>query len=277
MNACPSPLALQQLALLTALFRPDHGLDAQLQAAGLRTSDQARRGLQAYRANGHALAERALAGAYPVLCALIGPDSFAALARSLWHAHPPVRGDLAHWGAELPHFVQASESLDQAPYLGDVARTEWALHQAAGAADAWADLPSLALLTQDDPATLGLRLAPGTALITSRYPVVSIVQAHLTQDIDLNEAGRRWRAGVAETALVWRAGLRPQVRDVRSTTEAALLQELLAGASLLGALESACTDPDPDAFDLSAWLMSAVSQGLVLGTTPLSITTESPS
>lgn len=277
MNVHPIPLSLQQQALLAALFRPDHGLDTQLQAAGLRTSDQARRGLLAYRANGHALAERALAGAYPVLSALIGPDSFAALARALWHAHPPVRGDLAHWGAELPHFVQASESLDQAPYLGDVARTEWALHQAAGAADAWADLPSLALLTQDDPATLGLRLAPGTALITSHYPVVSIVQAHLSQDIDLDEAGRRWRAGVAETALVWRAGLRPQVRQVHSTTEAALLRALLASASLLEALETACTDPDPGAFDLSAWLMSVVSEGLVLGATTLPTTTESPS
>lgn len=274
MSGSPSSLALQQQALLAALFRPDQGLDAQLQAACLRTSDQARRGLQAYQANGHALAERSLAGAYPVVCALVGPDSFAALARALWHAHPPVRGDLAHWGAALPHFVQASESLDQVPYLGDVARTEWALHQAAGAADAWADLPSLALLAQDDPAALGLRLAPGTALIASRYPVASIVQAHLTQDIDLDEAGRRWRAGVAETALVWRAGLRPRVRDVHSTTEAVLLRELVAGASLLSALETACTDPDPGAFDLSAWLMSAVSEGLVLGTTPLTPTME---
>jgi len=274
MSGHPIPLALQQQALLAALFRPDHGLDAQLHAAGLRTSGQARRGLQAYRANGHALAERALAGAYPVLSALIGPDSFADLACALWHAHPPVRGDVALWGAALPDFVRASESLDQAPYLGDVARTEWALHRAAAATDAWADLPSLARLTQDDPASLGLRLAPGTSIIASRYPVVSIVQAHLTQDIDLDEAGRRWRDGVAETALVWRAGLRPQVRQVHSAAEEALLRELLSGASLLGALEATCNDPDPAAFDLSGWLMSAVSQGLVLGATTLFPTTE---
>lgn len=277
MNAHPAtPLAQQQQALLQALLaRPGTaGADtahAQLLALLDTPSPQTARGLAAYRANGHALAERALVAAYPVVAALIGGDNFALLARDLWHQHPPHRGDLAQWGDALPGFVQARPQLADVPYLGDVARAEWALHRAAGAADAAPDLPSFARLAQEDPQGLALSLAPGTAVIASRHPVASLVTAHLHGTPSLAEAAQRLQRGQGEHALVWRQGHRPRIAPT-APAAAALVRALLAGADLPQALDAAaaCGAQDaPDAteaaLDFFAWLHAAVTDGLVIG------------
>jgi len=271
-----SSLAQQQQALLQALFvRPGtahaEAAETQLLIQLDVRSPQTTRGLAAYQANGHALAERSLLAVYPVIAALIGGDNFALLARDLWHRHPPRYGDLAQWGDALPDFVRSNAQLDDAPYLSDVARAEWALHRAAGASDAEPDLPSFARLGQEDPQGLALTLAPGTAVIASPYPVASLVTAHLHGTPSLADAAQRLRDGQGEHALVWRQGLRPRIAPLE-TAAAQLVQALLAGADLPQALDAACADADPEAgFDFSTWLTAAVTDGLVIGvhnTTP---------
>ncbi|MBK7003390.1 MAG: putative DNA-binding domain-containing protein [Rhodoferax sp.] len=251
-------LAAQQQALLNALLAWPAD-DAMKEVAAFAHPPSAR-GLKAYQANGHALAERAMQAAYPVLTQLLGEESMGALARAFWHAYPPVRGDVAQWGGGLADFVQASEQLADEPYLADVARVEWALHQAACAADAALDGTSFALLTRHDARALQLRLVPGCSLVESPWPVVSIITAHQNAGStpDLEEAGRRLRAGLAECAVVWRQGLRPQVA-LCSPAEAAFVRAVLAGASLSSALECA----GDLAFNL--WLPAAVQSGLVVG------------
>ena len=240
-------LALQQQTLLGALLLGPGSLaarDAQAQLEGLVLCPSAR-GLAAYRANGHALAERALAAAYPVVAAMVGQDCLDALARTLWHGHPSQHGDIARWGGELPALLALEAQLAEFPYLADVARAEWALHRAAGAPDANADPPSFALLTQQDPGAVTLRLAPG--------------------EPTLSEAADRLRDREAEQALVWRRALRPEVRPCEAG-EAALVDTLLHRQGLVPALDAAlATDPG---FDFSAWLAQAVGDGLVLGACP---------
>lgn len=266
----PPSLALQQQALLRALLGRPGATTADAAATPLldlldARHPQAARGLAAYRANGHALAERALSAAYPVIAALIGGDNFAPLARDLWQRHPPQCGDLAQWGDTLPGFLDTSEQLADVPYLGDVARAEWALHRAAGAADAAPDLPSFARLAQEDPQGLALTLAPGSAVITSPYPVASLVTAHRLGEPGLAVAAQRLREGLGEHALVWRQGLRPRIAAI-APAEAALVQALLAGADLPQALDAACAHATPTgAFDFTAWLSAAVADGLVTG------------
>lgn len=255
-----STLASQQQALLDALFvwPPD---DATNNIA-FYTSNTWLRGLKVYQANGHALAERALQAAYPVLTQLLGQESLCALARAFWHAHPPVRGDLAQWGAELPDFVRASEQLVGEPYLADVATVEWALHLSASAANQEADAASFALLMQRDPSELHLRLAPGCAVVQSAWPVASIVGAHLDHSpghpLDLREVGLRLRAAVAEAAVVWRVDLRPRVRAALPG-EADFMLAQLKGYGLGDALDAA------PALDFNAWLPLAVQTHLLLG------------
>ena len=266
----PTPLAAQQAAMLQALFAAP-GNAARAAATGLlaELSDahhpQTARGLAAYRSNAHASAERALLAAFPVIAALLGDENFAHLARELWHHHPPLRGDLAQWGDALPAFLDQHAQLAGTPYLGDVARAEWALHRAAGAPDTTSDLPSFARLAEEDPQGLTLALAPGTAVIASRFPVASLVTAHLYGAPDLDETGRRLRAGRAEQAVVWRQGLRPRIAPI-GPGAAAFLNALIAGHDLPDALDRAGqTQAADDGFDFGAWLSQAVTDGLVLG------------
>lgn len=262
-------LAQQQQALLQALWQAGHqeAIDAMSRAqltAGRPGPQLWQRGLRAYRSNGHELAQRSLAAAYPVVAQLLGDENFQPLARQLWHGHPPVRGDLAQWGDALPAHIESLPGLsEQEPYLADVARVEWLLHAVAYAADASQDAASFALLADEDPASFTLLLAPGTAWVSSRYPVVSIIRAHLESEPSLEESGRRLRAGLHETALVWRQGFQPRLREA-AAGEAQFVAALRARRSLASALEAA-----PE-LDFEAWLSPAVERGLLLGAALLS-------
>ncbi|MBS3910676.1 MAG: putative DNA-binding domain-containing protein [Hydrogenophaga sp.] len=263
-------LAVQQQALLQGLLaRPGsaQAREAEEHLHGVLDTRhiQAARGLTAYQANGHAMAERALLSAYPVVAALIGADNFALLARDLWHQHPPQRGDLAQWGDALPGFLQHIAQLADVPYLSDVARTEWALHAATGAADAAPDPASFARLAQEAPEGLALTLAPGTAVVCSAYPVASLIGAHRDATPRLDEAARRLRDGQGEHALVWRQGHRVRLQGI-DPSASALLRALLAGADLPQALDAVFAEADgANAFDFSAWLNAAVTDALVTG------------
>lgn len=263
-----SALARQQERLLRALWqaRPEDAarlLEDWADGEGAAAYSRMLRGLRAYRSNGRALAVRALQGAYPVIAQLLGEENFVPLAHRLWLEHPPTRGDVAQWGAALAACIEALPDLARAePYLADVARLEWALHCAASAADPAADTASFALLMERDPAQLTLRLAPATQLLASRWPVASIALAHLEGEPSLEQAGQRLQAGVQETALVWREGLRPRVR-VADAAERPFITALQEQRSLDDALQAA-----PD-LDVQQWLAAAVQSGLVLAALPL--------
>jgi hypothetical protein len=260
-----SALAEQQQALLRALWapRPDDAaasLRGHLDFDGAVGWQRSVRGLRAYRSNGRELAQRALAAAYPGVARLLGDAHVGPLARSLWLAHPPARGDLAQWGGDLPGHIERLPELAQAePHLADVARVEWALHCSATAQDAEADTASFSLLAQRDPATLTLRLSPATTCVESRWPVASLLIALLQPEpVDVDG----WLQRAAETALVWRAGLRPRLRPARAA-EPAFIAALQERRSLLDSLDAA------PGFDLAGWLGDAVHDGLLLAAEPL--------
>lgn len=267
MNPSLTPsLRAQQEALLDALFFSS-GWESSADSSPWSSHPQNHRGMQAYQTNGHAMAERSLRAAYPVIEMMLGSTSFASLARNLWHRHPPERGDLAQWGGALPEFLATSDQLADTPYLADVARVEWAQHLAASAADALPDPASFARLAAEDPMALALTLAPGTALVTSRFPVASLVLAHLHQDPPLSEVAQRLREGASETALVWRQGLRPCIARC-APAPARLMQALLAGENVSASLDAALNGPalpGEAPFDFSAWLHEAVALGQVMG------------
>jgi hypothetical protein len=266
-------LEAQQQALLQALLSPGaQAVDAPLpdglkQFIANNAYPTSGRGLNCYQSNAHAVAERALSAAYPVVTAILSTDSMAQLARALWHTHPPQRGDLTQWGDTLAAFMANSPQLADLPWLADVANVEWALHLAEGAADQWADLTTLALLAEADPDHLTLRLAPGLQVLRHSHAVVAVVQAHrqpdeATQAAALAALGDPWCPQQAEQALVWRVGHQPaQVRAVTETA-ATFLAALQAGLPLLPALDS-CE------LDFATWLPEAVQQGIVLAVKPL--------
>jgi hypothetical protein len=249
-------LAQQQQALVDAILA--WPATNAINSVALYTEDTGARGIKAYQANGHALAQRALQAAYPVVSQLLGEEGFAHLARAVWHAQPPTRGDIAQWGGGLAVFLQDIEQLQDEPYLPDVARVEWALHLCGGAPDVPADLASLALLTTHAPECLQLRMAPGCAVVRSAWPVASIVGAHMDGVPSLQEAGAQLGRNEAQDAVVWRAGLRPRVR-LALGGEVDGVQWLMQGKSLAHALDAA------PALDFGQWLPLAVQSGLALG------------
>lgn len=250
----PPDEAQRQQALLAVLggHAPAAAIGRWLRDSAPRT----RRGLQAYAANAGALAERALAAAFPTIAQLVGEVPFAALARAFWQAQPPSRGDLAQWGDALPGFIAAAPDLAGEPYLADVARLDWAVHRADAAADA-GDAPlGLDQLASADPDQLWLHPAAGTALLTSCHPVATLWLAHRSTAADRFAPVRQALArGAGEHALVWRQGLRAQVSALPEAA-AGFTRAVLSGRPLGPALDAA----DPG-FDFEAWLLPALQQG----------------
>jgi hypothetical protein len=262
-------LEAQQQALLHALLSPGaQAVDAPLPEGLINLianniHPKSGRGLNCYQSNAHAMAERVLSATYPVVTAILSAESMAQLARALWHTHPPLRGDLAQWGDTLAVFMANSPQLANLPWLADVARLEWAIHQARGAADGVTDLSTLARLAQEDPAQLTLRLAPGLQVVHSKFAVVPVLLAHrlpvdLQRDAALAQLGDPWCPSGTEHACVWRVGHQPPEVRVVTDADAHFLTALRAGQPLLDALEG-CD------LDFSVWLPAALQQGVVLG------------
>jgi hypothetical protein len=273
--------AQRQQSLIAALWSADSKALA-IAARSLPCQNQAvaaERGLQAYRANAHAHAARALQAACPTVSALIGEQDFAHLAVEHWLACPPRRGDLAQWGASLGDWLDQHPQLADWPYLGDCARLDWACHVAASAADAHFDAGSLSLLADTDPAHLRLVLKPGVAVVVSAWPIVSIREAHAhpegsaERDLALAQARDALHDGRAENALVARAAFDVSVTAIDAAT-ARWTNELNPGCSLAEALDAIALDsteesrdasqprmPQDRGFDFGAWLAMAITTG----------------
>jgi len=249
--------AQRQRALLRVLL-------GQPIAIGLREQGaRAERGLVAYRANAQAITERALAAAFATVRAMVGEDDFGQLAREFWRAQPPLRGDLGEWGEGFAGWLQVHPAMARWPYLADCARLDFALHRCERAADASLHAASLALLESGDPARLRLELMPGTALIRSAWPIVSIHAAHQLAGDEAERAFEQVREAIAlprgESAFVARDGWRAVVHRL-GEADAGWTQSLLDGRDLARALDDAGT-----AFDFAAWLQGALRHAWLKG------------
>lgn len=210
------------------------------------------RGLQAYRGHAKALAAQTLASVFARMQAALGETEFAAMAWAFWRANPPERGDLGCWGQDLPEFLRDQPGMPA--WLPDLARLEWAAHQAEQALDAELDAASLQWLAELDPTQLSLRLRPGLQLL-------SLVGA----------AAARWPLALASSddehlfALVWRQGWRAEAR-VLDTDQAMFMQGLLQGQCLQETLDQ--TLSAHAGFDFAAWLQAALSEAWLQAVVP---------
>ncbi|MES2089592.1 MAG: putative DNA-binding domain-containing protein [Pseudomonadota bacterium] len=262
--------ARRQAAVLRALWDQPAGAGKAGEACpGWREEGPVlQRGLSAYRGNAAATAERALAAAYSTIRALLGDEAMAVLGSQLWQAHPPSQGDLSRWGQHLPDCLSQVAVLKDWPYLSDCARLDWARHTAEQAQDAVFEPQSLHLLEHADPNELVLQLRPGTRVIPSSWPIVTIWTAHQAGGASgaevaehaLESMRQALSAGQAETAVVWRTHWRAEVYSLPH----AMLTWMNAlstpnpdhPASLATLLEAAPVD-----FNLTDWLTLALRHG----------------
>ena len=226
------------------------------------TRQRALDGVAAYLTNRDAGAQRALAQACPTVQALVGEQDFARLAGDFWCAHPPQRGDLGEWGAALPGWLAARPALASWPWLGDCAQLDLAVHGNERAADASMDVASLARLDADDGARCRLALMPGTALVSSPWPIAHLYEAHRSGPAGALQMSQQSLAalrtalhdGVGEHALVVREGWRAVVHSLDPAT-ARFVRAVLDGACLRDAVHAGGS-----AFDFEHWLALAVGR-----------------
>lgn len=191
-----------------------------------------------YRRSVQANLVRALRSAFPVVRRLVGDAFFDEAARQHAVARPPVCADLNRYGDGFSSFLEGYPHAAALPWLADVARLEWAVHEASMAADGEPpDYAALACLPAAEQAELRFALRPSVRVVRSAYPILAVWEA--------NQADRDGTPGRTEgedRVLVWRdAGL---VRAAPMTPrEADFVDSLGAGQSLGDAVGT----PDWDA------------------------------
>lgn len=166
----PSLLEIQR-GFSAAVFERDNSVLPWVRENGLA----AERRLAIYRNNTFLGLAEALREGFPVVHRLVGTEFFDALARRFVADCPPCSGCLLDYGAEFAGCIEAFAPARSLPYLPDVARLEWAWHEAFHAADAGVfGLADLAALSPEQQAGLHLHLHPSARLLASAWPVLRI-------------------------------------------------------------------------------------------------------
>jgi hypothetical protein len=143
----------------------------------------------------HSLTE-ALKANFPVTCRVVDPRFFAFAADAFIRMHPPTGPCLSEYGREFPDFLRAFEPARALPYLGDLARLEWAAAEARNAPDAAPIAPeSLREVPVVDYPNLVLQLDPSIRLLRTLWAVERIWAAHQDGEpqgpIELGSEGSR--------------------------------------------------------------------------------------
>lgn len=239
------------LAVLDRTREPPPGL----RAAGKQQAEQR---FNVHRNNVFVSLTEVLAARFPVCRALVGDEFFRSMARVFIELSPPRSPVLLTYGNDFGDFIETFPPTRPVSYLGDVARLEAALTNAYHAADASPlsvdDLASLAPCRWEQ---MRLNLHPSVQIITSKYPIVSIWEAHVLP------GGRRTiDSSIAEDALVARPDLYVEVHRLPPGAAVFLLR-LLKDSTLRAAADEAFrVDPQ---FDLITTLSGVLTSRIIAG------------
>jgi len=120
-----------------------------------------------------------LESAFPVVCQLVDKRFFAYAADAFIREHPPAGPCLVEYGAVFPEFLEGFPPCQGHPYLPDVARLEWAVHQAAQVAKVRPlDRARFDSIPRDDLPALRFSMDPTLSYVSSPWPVDKIWRTH---------------------------------------------------------------------------------------------------
>lgn len=252
-----------QTAFIDALKRPEAPVP---DAVSTKNGEPVKRRFNVYRNNVAAGMIEALRATYPAVDKLVGDAFFAAAARVYLERHPPRSPLLFRYGEGFGDFLDGFPPAASTPYLGDVARLEWARLKAYHAADLEPlALDALNALVQREREAgaevgkLGITLHPSLGLIRSRWPVVSLWAASTGQGEPSSVDMKR-----AERALV----IRPSLVVETSTLPwgGFTFMSALAKGNSLEEAAGATVDAAAD-FDLTEHLQGLFAAGAVAAIT----------
>ena len=144
----------------------------------------------------------ALSQIYPVCNKLVGDDFFEFMASQFIYRSESLSPDLGDYGEHFADFISHFKPATELVYLADVARLEWAWHQAFHAEDNDAlNIEELSQLDAEQQTRLIFKLPPGNSLIHSDFPINKIWEVN-QDDFTGNEAINLDDGSVM--LLVWR-------------------------------------------------------------------------
>ena len=222
----------------------------------------ATRRLEIYRHNVISNLTGALRDIYPVILAVVGDAFFMHAADQFVRLHPSRSGDLNQFGSEWAGFLGAYPHAADLPYLPDVARLEWAWHEAFHAGDTPPfDLARLAAIAAEEHGALRFKLHPTVRLIQSHFPILRIWQVN--QPAFIGEMALDWDVP-SDSLLIHRDAIDGVSVWVERVAGAAyVFLHALAQQATLEEAASLALDIDPT-FDLQGFLLESVQSGVII-------------
>ncbi len=169
---------------------------------------------------------------YPTLAKVLGSGPLRSLTARYLLRFPPRSHDLGRFGDRLAAFLETDALAGDLPFLADLARLEWAVAEAFVASDlpelSWADL---ARLGPEAATEAPLTLRPGTALVSSMWPILEIWscrdQPTEAIDVPLSRAARAVLVSRRGIEIVCRPAASLEVVLFRATESGRRLADVL--------------------------------------------------
>jgi len=228
-----------------------------------KNSEFEEKGLAIYRRNLQANAVRALQISYPTVLKLIGDDLFVYAVEQLLKTDPPNSGDWGLWGGSFPELLESLISLNEFPYVIDIARLDFLMHIQGREKDTVINMASMTLLAEYDLDQLQLVLNPAIRILESNYPLIEIYNANNQPEYAgefLNKAQQKLASIIGGNCLIYRPQFKPLIREVGST-ELNWLRLIQQGKSIGQTLDELLIQDQE--FSLENWLPLAIQQNLI--------------
>jgi hypothetical protein len=178
---------------------------------------------------------------YPALAHALGAERFQGLCQDFIVLYPPPSASLNYYGAPFAEYCGRRPE-PWGAFAAELARLEWAVVEAIHAEEGGRlDVAALGQLTPEQWSTARLVPSPALRLLFSAYPVAEYYQAFKDGSaaalaVEAGGSGLALPAPAASAVVVCRRG--EDVWRIRLRVALGrLLESLIAGAPLLGALE----------------------------------------
>jgi hypothetical protein len=226
-----SPLErLQRRFVRSATFAPDPEFVAAVTGGGTLTPAEA---VGVYRAGYSARLTEALGETYEACWRVLGDGGYFAVARDFVARTPSPTYNLSDYGESFPEFLESRPESQDAPFLGDLARFEWAFKELFHVKP-HAGLSPAALSAAAKPVSV-LRFGGAVRLLSLRHRVHGIWKRDRADDTPLEPAD--WTG--AQRLILYKRGSNAIYARELSSAEHAALAALAAGRALEDALAGA--------------------------------------
>lgn len=222
-------------------------------------------GIDIYRRNLLANAQRALSISFPTVFQLLDSNVSKNLVYQFLRISPPSQGDWTQWGVDFSHFIATMEVGYRYPYLADCAAVDWHVHCALHGADQTLEQSSLQRLADTEPENIVIEFNQNVTLVNTKYPLTDIFQAHhhsdeIYREVAMNKAQQILsREPIEQVVMIYRPEFKPEISTLTASEEAFMLR-LMSGGSLDQALNAVKND---STFVFEQWLVTAIERNLI--------------